>query len=438
MSDTQNEELSIREQLNTEEIHEIINYRPNWVVRKGISMLFILLLAALTLTWFIKYPDIVVGSIRLATFSAPKQVNARSEGRLEKLLVKNEQIVAKGQPLAYLQSTANHEQVINLQTWINELVRLNEEERIQKIISIPIPAFFSLGDLQPAYQQFQDRLIDINEVLANGYFDHKNNLLKKELEHLSNLQINSQSQLKLIQQDFDLQKQEFKAKESLLKDKIIAPLEFNQDKSKLIAKEQNLQQAQAQVINIRLSCQAKLKEIADLQKTILDTKQQFKSTLFDLKSSIEAWMLQHVMIASESGKVLFASALEENQLLMANQEMFYIQSLESGYYGELMTSQKGLGKVKTGQRVIIKIESYPAAEFGFITGLVDYISSIPNRRDSFIVKVNLPQGLRTNFGQDMYFRNSLSGSGEIVTNDRRLLQRILGTLSVVLEEQHGK
>lgn len=422
----------------TEEIQEIVNYRPNWIVRKGIGMLFILLLAAFAITWFIKYPDIVIGSVRLVTFDAPKQVVAKYQGRLEKLLVKNEQLVTKGQPLAYLQSTADHEQATNLQSWINELILLPEEVRIQKITSVPTPSFISLGELQPAYQQFQDRLIETKEVLANGYFDHKNELLKKELEHLLSLQTNSQTQLTLIQQDYDLQKHELDAKESLLKDKVIAPLEFNQEKSKLIAKERSLRQAQADVIHIRLSCQAKEKEIADLQKSILDTKQQFKSTLFDLKSSIEDWMAQHVLIASESGKVLFASALEENQLMAANQEMFYIQSLKSGYYGELMASQKGLGKVKQGQRVIIKIESYPAAEFGFITGIVDYISDIPNRRDSFIVKVDLPGGLRTNFGQEMYFRNSLSGSGEIVTNDRRLLQRILGSLSGVLEEQHAK
>jgi HlyD family secretion protein len=149
-------------------------------------------------------------------------------------------------------------------------------------------------------------------------------------------------------------------------------------------------------------------------------------------------MQKYVITASESGKVLFASTLQENQLLSINQELFYIQPVKSEYYGELMAAQKGLGKIKTGQKVLVKIESYPSEEFGWINGTVDYISSMPNRRDSFIVKVALPKGLKTNFDQDIVFRNSLSGSGEIITRDRRLFERLLGDLSVIIKQQQGE
>jgi HlyD family secretion protein len=118
-----------------------------------------------------------------------------------------------------------------------------------------------------------------------------------------------------------------------------------------------------------------------------------------------------------------------------NQELFYIQPVKTEYYGEMMTAQKGLGKVAKGQKVLIKVESYPSQEFGWINGTVDYISSMPNRRDSFIVKVILPRGLRTNFNQDIYFRNNLSGSGDIITRDRRLIERLLGDLSVIIKQQ---
>ena len=48
--------------------------------------------------------------------------------------------------------------------------------------------------------------------------------------------------MQLQQQDQQLQQKEYDAYESLAKDKVIAPFELNQYKSKLIAKEQSLKQ----------------------------------------------------------------------------------------------------------------------------------------------------------------------------------------------------
>ena len=70
-----------------------------------------------------------------------------------------------------------------------------------------------------------------------------------------------------MQKDYELQKVEYRAKESLMKDKVIAPLEFNQDKSKLLSKEQSLEQVKAQLVNGELSSHNKQKEILDLKKS---------------------------------------------------------------------------------------------------------------------------------------------------------------------------
>jgi HlyD family secretion protein len=98
-----------------------------------------------------------------------------------------------------------------------------------------------------------------------------------------------------------------------------------------------------------------------------------------------------------------------------------------------MAGQKGLGKIKTGQKVMIKVESYPSEEFGYINGTVNYISDLPNRRDSFLIKVDLPKGLQTNYNRKIFFRNDLSAQAEIVTDSRKLFDRLMGKLKQVWE-----
>jgi len=46
-------------ELISDEVREIISYRPHWIIRKGNTIFLIVIVFLLGLTWFIKYPDIV-------------------------------------------------------------------------------------------------------------------------------------------------------------------------------------------------------------------------------------------------------------------------------------------------------------------------------------------------------------------------------------------
>ena len=80
---------------------------------------------------------------------------------------------------------------------------------------------------------------------------------------------------------------------------------------------------------------------------------------------------------------------------------------------------------------MIKLESYPSAEFGYLAGSINYISAMPNRKDSFLIKVDLPTDLKTNYGIPILFKNNLSASAEIVTDNRKLFDRLAGQLKQI-------
>ncbi|RPD43497.1 HlyD family efflux transporter periplasmic adaptor subunit [Paracnuella aquatica] len=148
---------------------------------------------------------------------------------------------------------------------------------------------------------------------------------------------------------------------------------------------------------------------------------------------MEEWMQQYVVQAPESGKVIFLSPVQEAQFVAVGQELFYIAPDESRYYGELMVGQNGIGKIKNGQPVLLKVDGYPSAEFGTLKGVVEHISPMPVRQDSFRLRVGLPKGLHTNYGRALYFKNGLSASAEVLTDDRKLLERLVGEIRNVLK-----
>jgi multidrug efflux pump subunit AcrA (membrane-fusion protein) len=414
------------DELISSEVQEIVSYRPHWVVRKGNLIFLLVLFLLLAFTWFIKYPDIIRGSMKLTAIDAPKQLTARTEGKLAKLLVTNEENVTVNQPIAFLQSTADHKQVLALRNWINRIEPFIVRDSLEILSNLPVPVFDRLGEVQSEYQSFQNVLKETVQILDNGYYRKKKQALIQDLGSLSAIQKNTEQQQQLLTQDFELQQQEYKANETLATEKVIAPIELNQNKSKVITKDQGLHQIATQLIDNIMSQHNKQKEILDLQKYIYDQRQKFRSELFDLKSKVDEWIQQYVIIAPENGNVLFSSFLQENQLLTAGQELFYVQPPQSSYYGQLMVSQTGFGKIKPGQKVLIRVRSYPSNEFGYITGEINYISGIPTTTDSFLIKVQLPKGLRTNYDKIILFRNNLIADADVVTDNRTLFERFLG------------
>ena len=78
-----------QQQLLSDEVHDIISYKPGWVIRRG-NFVFLLVLSVLAmLTFIIRYPDVVKATVRIAALDAPKMLTADTEGRLEKLFVNN-------------------------------------------------------------------------------------------------------------------------------------------------------------------------------------------------------------------------------------------------------------------------------------------------------------------------------------------------------------
>lgn len=422
-----------QQQLVSDEVQEIISYQPGWVIRRGNALFLLIILTLLGIACFISYPDIVKASVRIVSTDGPKGIYAKKEGRLEKLFIKNQDTVSKGQTLAYVQGTGRYEDVIQLKDWIEKAEPIAATGNIETLQSNRLPLLVELGDLQPAYQDFQTSLAETMQVLSDGYYQQKKQALLKDIQYQSSLRNNLQHQKSLEEKDFELMKTEHDAKAKLAEEKVIAPLELNQDKSKLISKQQALEQVSSQIISSDVVTHTKSKEILELQKFVTDQRQVFRSMLLKLKSNVEEWLLQHVITAPENGIVEFTSFLQENQQIAPGQELFYVQTGAQGYYAEMKAGQTSLGKIKKGQKVLIHLESYPSTEYGHLDGTISYIGSMPNQRDSFLVRVELPAGLKTNYNKQVEFRNNLSASGQIITDNRKLIQRLFGGLENLIK-----
>lgn len=87
--------------------------------------------------------------------------------------------------------------------------------------------------------------------------------------------------------------------------------------------------------------------------------------------------------------------------------------------GKLL-SKDDIGKVKVGQKVIIKLYNFPYQEFGILQGKVKQISCNAN---GYRIDVVFPNGLKTSYNKDLSCNKELRGNAEIVSQEMNLIEK---------------
>ena len=100
----------------------------------------------------------------------------------------------------------------------------------------------------------------------------------------------------------------------------------------------------------------------------------------------------------------------------------------NSFIGKIKAPAQNSGKIKTNQKVQIKLLNYPSDEFGELNGKIKSISLIPNEEGFYLIDVDLPQDLKTTYGKNISFRQEMKGTAAIVTKDLRLIERFFHQL----------
>lgn len=415
-------------EVHSEEIHEIIGQPPVWIVRWGMTVFSFFLVFLVSASWFVKYPEIIQAKFILTASNAPRGVFVNFEGKITKLLTHEGDTVAQGQNLIYMESAAEHEQILQLERDIKEMSKCISSNDWRSLNRFEHKEFTTLGEIQIDFQQFIQALTTLSGYLSNGFYVKKRDLLLLDLKDLKALEINLKEQIELQNIDLNLGKEEYRMQEYLHNNKVIADLELKKEKAKMISREIPAKGLAYTLIQNRSLQAAKQKEILELDHLIQDQKISFAQALRSLQSSIASWKKKFIIVAPVSGRVSFSTPLQEQFHVLLNQELLSIEPSQSNYEGIMKITQLNIGKLSENQTVLIKLDGYPFKEYGMLQGSLRKLSSTPAKDSTYWAYVSLPRGLTTRYGRSLAYRNGLKGQADVITADRSLLERITSAL----------
>ncbi len=422
-------------ELRSEEVQEIMMRPPKWLLRWGITVALLVIMLVFAGAWMIHYPDLVRASFKLTSVNAPKAVLTRTDGKLVRLFVQDGKTVKAGAVLAYIESTARHDDVLQLSRELTKAWAIASRGNLEGLYKLNLTNYHQLGELQNAYQTFEQSHIQLRSYLTNGFYSKKKSLLKQEISDLKALADNLRAQHQIQARDMTLAQEDYDIQRQLAQDKVIALLELKREESKNIARKLPYQQTASALINNLTAQRAKQKEILELDKQVDEERDKFLQSLNTLQSAADAWKTKYVLTAPVGGRVIYVGTVQENQTVALSQELFYVAPPSSEYFGELRIPQHNSGKVQIGQSVLVKFAGYPYQEFGAVRGRITAIADIPLKDSVFLARVELPIGLKTTYGKQLAYKTGMSASADIITNDSRLLEKLFYQLRKVSNGQ---
>ena len=426
----------------TEEVQHIIDRMPT---RFGFWISVIVLFLFTLLVVFgclVRYPDVVNGQISINANNSPLKLIANSNGKLKLNGIKSMDEVKEGQVLAYIENPTNPTSVI----YIDSLLKLfNPNADDILTIRQKLPHNFSLGELNAKYYAFANSLQEFINYKQDKLLDKQTQNYIALLNEQKNAITTATKRVEMAKNSLSYVHKFYSRDSLLFTKKVISEAELDKTQMNYLSSKDGLQNALNNLITAKQAAQQTESKIQELgiQKPEKEKELQIAltSTYNDLVDNIKSWEQKYVFKAPFAGKVQFLKFYNENQFVQAGKPVFTIVPKEEKAFGQVILPAQGSGKIKTGQEVIVKLDNYPYMEYGSITGRINSISLTTNTTktekadmETYMVLVDFPNQLKTNYGTKLDFKAEAKGTAEIITNDRRLIQRLFDNLKYVIKK----
>jgi multidrug resistance efflux pump len=427
-----NDNINIR----SEEIDEILGRTPNWIVRRGITAIAVIVLLLFAGSWFFRYPDKINSTIVITTTNIPASIVAKTSARITKIFVADKQEVAEGDIIALLENTADYKDVLCISEKLDSLKSF--VGNYKTIVTCDFSGNYTLGDLQSHFSTFRNSYKDYLDFIASDYYTAKANLLQQRITQYGSVYKKLDEQEDISKMEYDLSNKQFVRDSNLYGQQVIPQSELDKTKSALLQDKYSWLTSGASIDNALIEAGVTGQTLLELKKEYNDKKKEYEQTLSlsydNLVAQIKLWEQTYLLKAPADGQVTFTKYWSENQNVIAGDKICtVVPEGESSVSARVTLPIAGSGKVKAGQRVNIKFDNYPFMEYGTVTGIVKAISLVP-ADDTYIVEVDLPDGLLTNYGKQLSYKPEMQGTAEIITEDLRLIERLVMPLRYLAEK----
>jgi HlyD family secretion protein len=304
------------------------------------------------------------------------------------------------------------------------------------LLIAPLAGAPELGELRNDYAQFLQQLESYKFGKSNRTTATSANVgaVQQQIGQLERSIALEQTNQRRVATQLQSSREMLERQQKLLDEGLIARLDFERERARFLDVERTYDAHTDAVLRKR-------SEISNLQRSIgivrfdekLDvnsTEGRLRASLSNLRTSLDRWKQAYLLTAPIKGVVSLNKFYAAQQYVKQGEQVLTIAPFtNTRIVGRSLLPIAGSGKVQPHQRVIIKLDNFPYYEFGTLRGVVLNKSAVP-KDNAYPITIGLDStsGTTTDFNHTIVFQQQLQGDAEIVTADKRFLQRIVDQL----------
>jgi multidrug resistance efflux pump len=423
------------------EINDLIGNPPNWLLRSGIMMIAAVTSLILTGAYFFNYPDKLSGTGTLTSTTPPIEVISRATGYIDKIHIEEDEFVDKGDVILYISNTTDKDQIQALYQWITKYEKITDPRRY---LNLEFEKGLQLGSLQSDYAGLELRYNELRQTLNDGVVFQQINNLSREIEKIKTLNRSQQKEKKIYKQELELTDKDYKRTESLNSGGAISDLDLERAKTELLQKERQYEGMNNTIIqnNIRIEQLGleKLKLGEQRSNTIKNYQFAIAEVIARIRASVTNWTNTYTIEAPISGKLTYAVNINEQKNLQQGEPIGHIIPEHTNKkYVSAIYPTSNIGKVKKGQKAILRFDAYPYKEFGSVLGRVESISPVPsaNTKGELFYEIKIPVDyvIITDYGDTIRYKPNMTLTTEIITEDKTVFARVFDQFLSLIKTQ---
>lgn len=435
MFDTNDPYMPDRRDLQrSEDVQEILGTPPGWLTRSGTLLFLIAVVAFFGIAVVVDYADVVTAEMRLSSVDPPRKLKSPKDITVTRILVESEDTVDAGRVLMVFRNSAKLEDVMTLE----ERMLLIDEKSDSALLTFQPPSDLILGSLQETFYDFREKQEAYRLAMGGGVARLSGNQLQQRIDRERNAVRFERQQRDNLEAQLNLARERF-IREQNLKDRDLSTVERVRERQEDVLRYERMVQSAASSINnrnteINLLRREMENYRSGRETTVVQAAADLRQAYSLLQQRLSEWKQDNLLISNIDGVVVLPPDLRDQQLVLTGNLLATVLPLNPlGILGRIDLPVQGSGKVKVGQRVIVKFANYPFHEFGAVLGVVSRKGRIVEERgnDKVIpIEVSFPDRLLTTTGIRLEAGADMVGSAEIVTEEKRLVEWIFERIRV--------
>ncbi len=313
-------------EFRSEEVQELLGYVPRWITRWGISLISLIICGLLIGSWFFKYPDVITSPLVITTENPPASVVAKSNGKIQKLFVVDEQFVKRDQHLAVIENPARYQDIIQVKNNLNKVSAyiLN----FDTIGFLDRRTDYILGMVQSSFSTFVTNYHGYQSFISIDYHLNKIKAVRNELKKYKIYYNRLYKQKELLNDELLLSLNQTNRDSILFHNKVIPLAELDKSVSTLLQKKHDFEQSRINLSKADIQISELEQEILDYEMEYTKQKKKYELQLIEsfnnLSSEIARWEQAYLIKAPSQGYVSFTKFWTKDQNVLIGEKVLTI------------------------------------------------------------------------------------------------------------------